>query len=93
MSPGDRPIAIENPFFKLLLGIVTSAFFVTLATMVTLAFWGRDPLTEAQKALMEFCRYACSTTLGAVVGRGAGPDAIAKVTQQFEADQSRPKKK
>ncbi len=30
MSPGERPIAIENPFFKLLLAIVILAFFATL---------------------------------------------------------------
>jgi hypothetical protein len=86
MPGSDRPIAVSNPLFHLLLWIVTGVCFATLALIACLAFWGSNPATDAQKNLMELCRYAFTTTLGALVGllcgRGAAPDYLGQLPTQ-----------
>jgi hypothetical protein len=95
--PNERPLAFANPFFKILLWIVTGAFLVTFGTMVALAFLESGELKGARQTLMEFCRYACSTTLGAIVGlfcgRGAGPDMVGRLPPADEAAEPAKKKK
>ena len=41
-----KPIAVSNPYFKLLLGINAFMWLATGGVMVYAAFWGPDPLTK-----------------------------------------------
>jgi len=99
MPEPDRPIAVTNPLFKALLWIITGVCFTTLALMACVAFWGSNPLTEAQKSLTELCRYAFTTTLGAPVGlfcgRGAAPDYLGQLPTSSEGTTTtgKPRKK
>lgn len=83
MATAPRPLAYENPLFKLLLWLVFSICLVTLGTIIALAFIAGDPPTKVQERVLAICEYAFTTTLGALVGllcgRGAAPDVVAQV--------------
>ena len=63
-----KPIALSSPYFKLLLGIVSIMWLATGGVMVYAAFWGPDPLTNAQERLFGACEKVFYMTSGAFIG-------------------------
>lgn len=81
----SQPVNVENPYFKLLLWIVTSVNFGTLFFLAAVAFWGKESANKAQEALIEVSRYEFTTTLGALVGLLCGratPDYTGPLPKQ-----------
>lgn len=68
MSDARRPVAVSNPYFKLLVGTVTVINILALFCLAAVAFWGRESPNRAREALVEVSRYGFTTTLGAIVG-------------------------
>lgn len=83
----SQPVNVENPYFKLLLWIITSVNFGTLFFLAAVAFWGKDPSNKAQEALVEVSRYGFTTTLGALVGLLCG-----RATPDYAGSLPKPKK-
>lgn len=75
-----KPIAVSNPYFKLLLGINAFMWLATGGVMVYAAFWGPDPLTKTQEQLFGTCEKVFFMTSGAFIGllggRAATPDKM-----------------
>jgi hypothetical protein len=75
-----KPIAISNPYFKLLLGINAVMWVVTSVVMVCAAFLGPDPLTKTQEQLYGAFEKVFFMTSGAFIGllggRAATPDRL-----------------
>ena len=73
-----KPIAISNPYFKLLLCINAAMWLATGAVMVYAAFWGPDPPNKTQEQLFNTCEKVFFMTAGAFIGllggRAATPD-------------------
>jgi hypothetical protein len=73
-----KPIAVSNPYFKLLLGINAVMWLATGGVMVYTAFCGPEPLTKTQEQLFGTCEKVFFMTSGAFIGllggRAATPD-------------------
>ena len=78
-------VNVDNPYFKILLWIVTGVNFSALFFLAAVAFWGKEPPNKAQEALVEVSRYGFTTTLGALVGLLCGratPDYAGPLPKQ-----------
>jgi hypothetical protein len=81
----SQPVNVDNPYFKILLWIVTGINFAALFFLAAVAFWGKEPPNKAQEALVEVSRYGFTTTLGALVGLLCGratPDYVGPLPKQ-----------
>jgi hypothetical protein len=68
MPTTNRPKARSNPYFKLLIRIVTGVLVASLIGMAALAFLGHQPATDLEKELSSLCRMGFQMTLGAIIG-------------------------
>jgi hypothetical protein len=62
------PIAVSNPYFKLLLGINGAMWVVTGGYMIGIAIWGHDPLTKTQDQLFNTFEKIFFVTSGLFTG-------------------------
>jgi len=75
-----KPIAVSNPYYKLLLLINSAMWLTTCGVMVYAAFWGPDPLTKTQEQLFGAFEKVFFMTSGVFIGllggRAATPDRL-----------------
>lgn len=83
MPAAPKPIAVTNPFFKLLLWLVAVICFLSLILISVLALVVPDPMSKAQERALEIGAYAFTTTLGAIVGLLGGKAGQADLLGQL----------
>ena len=75
-----KPIAVSNPYFKVLLIINSFMWLATLGVMLYAAFAVHDPLNKTQEQLYGTCEKVFFMTSGAFIGllggRAATPDRL-----------------
>ncbi|MBN9121799.1 MAG: hypothetical protein J0I06_22105 [Planctomycetes bacterium] len=72
------PVLTKNRMFAgLVCGVLVFALLAFL-TLISLAFFGKDPPTQLQSRLADVCYFVITATIGALVGlvggRAAAPD-------------------
>jgi hypothetical protein len=74
------PIAVSNPYFKLLLGINVAMWLFTGVVMLCFSIWGPVPLNKTQERYFGICEYVFMITTGVFTGllggRAGTPDRL-----------------
>lgn len=84
--PRRRPTIWTNPTYGVLVWIVTGVLLLSVLGMGSMALWGSNPQTEAQKDFTSSMKIGFQMSLGAVIGllggRAARPDPVLPTSKE-----------